>query len=258
MLNNLFTFITLILFASCIGSVEKERNIQAYEYSEEDYHDQFLYLEDIYLKINKNNITKIDGRENEYFQTIINRLVINNEFILKKDSLSARLFIVTSPDVFHFSFPGPHVYISSSLISKYIKSEKILIAILAFDIIKSMNNLYYKKILVPTDSVSTNTILKLTQLNSDYNKEISKWTYVVLKRSGNDPGAFLNWLQIKNKNPADFRTMYEDHRSLYETESSYKSFLIEKEKNTKLSDESGYNSSKGFYLLLDKIKKRII
>ncbi len=256
MINFFLKYSLFLSCVACIGFTQKENPNYSYQYTEADYMGHLSYLEELYLKINGHNIAVIDGPDLLYFQKIINKLVLNNEFILKKNRPVPQLYVVNDSRPFHFALPGPHVYISTALLLKYIKSEKIFISILAFDLIKCLNNLYYKKILVPIGYVSSDTFLRITQLSGEYNKEISKWTYVVLKRSGNDPVAFLNWLQIQNKNPAEFRATFDDQRYIFEMESSYKSFLVEKEKNTKLSDEAVMNSSKGFYSLLDKIKRR--
>lgn len=258
MLLKFIFLLALATFYSCTNLPRRSYDQVLVEYNESDYIDHLWSLEKSFLESNKKIIYKIQGSEKNFVLGIVNKIIRSNETFLKKRDLDFELFIISDDAPFYFSLPGPHIFLSRGLIEKYIKSEKTLVATIAFEIIKSVNGLYRKNIVVPVGNISVKRIISLLEIRSEFNIEIAKWTYVVLKRSGHDPISFLNLLQMENKNSADFGTMYSELRHIPEIEFAYKKFLIEKEKGTGLSEEDGKNSSPEFYKLIEKAKRGIL
>lgn len=245
----------LATFFSCANLPRRSYDQVVVEFSETDYVDHLSSLERSFLESNKNIIFRIQGAEKNFLLGIVNNIIASNETFLKKRNFNFELFIISDDSPFYFSLPGPHIYLSRGLIEKYIKSEKSLVATIAFEIVKSVNSLYRKNMLVPTGNISVKRIMSLVEIHSEFNIEIAKWTYVVLKRSGHDPISFLNLLQMENKNSADFSSMYSELRHIPEIEFAYKKFLIEKEKGSGLAEEDGKNSSPAFYKLIETAKR---
>ncbi|RPJ78518.1 MAG: hypothetical protein EHM20_03730 [Alphaproteobacteria bacterium] len=154
---------------------------------------------------------------------------------------------------FILSLPKAQFFISSGLVEKYLKSEELFVAALAAEILKSDRNLYEKKIMIPLGFYNTEKMLKLTRLKPETKYQVNEWTYFVLKRAGFDATAYLNWIQVQNRNTLDFSLHLGDAVGISKEEYVFKNFMtrqgvvgVEKKINEA-------NSSKSFYKLLNNI-----
>jgi hypothetical protein len=127
------------------------------------------------------------------------------------------------------------------------------VAALAAEVLRSQRLIYEKKILIPLGFYNSEKMINLTRLKLGTKQKVNEWTYFILKRSGYDSSAYLNWIQVQSRNTLDFSVFILDPVSLSKEEQLFKNFIskqgflnIEK----KLSES---NSSKEFYKLLSNI-----
>ena len=117
---------------------------------------------------------------------------------------------------------------SSGLIEKYLKSEELFVAAFAAEILKSDRNIYEKRIMIPLGFYSTEKMIQLARLKQETKYQVNEWAYIVLKRSGYDPTAFLNWIQVQNRNTLDFSLYLGDAVSISKEEHFFKNFEPER------------------------------
>lgn len=219
-----------------------------------DYIDHLKAFENFYVNSEGVEIRKLRKSEQKYLQSIANDIISNNELFFTSKH-EPRFWVVESNSPFHFSLPGMKIFVSSGLISKYIKNEKLLYSVLAYELIRSEKNIYKKLQIVPTGYLPTSRILSILRINTNDKVETHKWAYYTLKRVGIDTDIYLSWLQIQNRNSADFALQLGDTGSISREESLFKAFVIENA-GAKKSGQSKYErSSKEFYAFVNRIKR---
>lgn len=222
------------------------------EYQNKDYLDQMKSLESSYLKTNGIQKIRLSGNSKRYFDSIVNQIQKNNELFFD-DSIEPSLTVIDSEVPFHFSLPGKKIFVSSGLINKYIKSEKLLYCLVIYELIRSEKGVYRKQIIIPTGFYSTVKMLSTMRLSISDKVEIHKWAFYLLKRIGIDTDNYLSWLQIQNRNSVDFSMQLGDLSVISREESLFKAFII---KNTdKKSIKYHAGSSRGFYRFIRNIKR---
>lgn len=221
--------------------------------SPQDFVDHLGAFEKFYLNSNEVELYNMRQRDRQYLESVARGITENNELFFANGNKPV-FRVVKSPIPFHFSLPGMRVFFSTGLVAKYIKSEKLLYSVIAYELIRSEKNIYRKIHIVPTGYMSTSRILSLLKLGTREKVETHKWAYYTLKRVGVDPDTYLSWLQIQNRNSSDFSLQLGDTSSISREESLFKAFIIENAK--KKSALSKYErSSKDFYAFVNRIKR---
>lgn len=230
---------------------EKESNLQT-----QDFIDHLAYLSNELIANPDIKIRKISGSHERYLSEIYTRIVLNNELLLNS-KIRPTFYIINHPTPLIFSLPKGQFFISNALIKKYIKSEEILVAALTFQIIKSHRNMYEKKVVIPTGTITIERLMGLGRIQLGDKNEIHKWAFLAMKRAGYDENAYLNWLQTLNKGSIDFSLMVGDPSILSREEFAFKSFMIKqkiKETQDRIRD---YNSSSEFYKFVNYVMRSI-
>lgn len=229
-----------------------ELKLEGYqEYSELDYVEHLKSYESVYAREYRKDNLRLSTRSSRYLNNIVKNLTLKNELFFT-ESTTPKFYIINSKQSFHFSLPGRKFFFSSGLLSKYVKNESLLYCLIVYELIRSEKNIYRKNIIFPTKTMTTNRILALMRINTVDKVEIHKWSYYLLKRAGIDPGNYLTWLQIKNRNSLDFAIQLGDTQSISREEAMFKAFLIESDQERKSIRHKG--SSRKFYNLLNEIK----
>lgn len=235
---------------------KKQREIGLVKYqpmSSKDYSDHLKAFEDFYLETPGVSLRQLLGPETEYLESIGEDIIKNNELFFTS-GLSPAFKVVESEVPFHFSLPGLKVFISTGLLSKYIKNEKLLYSVIAYELIRSEKKIYKKTHIVPTGFMPTSRALALLRISTAEKVETHKWAYYTLKRVGVDADIYLSWLQIQNRNSADFALQLGDTSSISREESLFKAFIIQNSK--KKNGGSKYErSSRAFYAFVNRIKR---
>jgi len=217
-----------------------------------DYRDQMASLTFDLINTRRVRTIKIDKKIRQYLTEIFNRVISNNELLLKKgDEYKPQFFIINHSMPFIFSLPKNQFFLSRGLVRKYFKNESLLIGALVFEIIKSRREMYYKSQLIPTGVISIRRLISLVRIGLEDKMKIYKWAFFALKRSEYDASALLNWIQIQNKNTLDFSWMIGDARVVTREEYEFKSFLAGR--GDESSDIPRINSTKEFYYYKDRI-----
>lgn len=253
--KKLTSFIVLV-FISFGCAFLKEENVRNKKETttDLDYVEHFMFLGESYLKTSDVHVINIGQESKDYIYKIFQRLVQNNELILK-DINKINFYVINNPTPFLFSLPGNKYFYSSGLFTKHMKSEELFVATFAAEILKSQKTIYEKKIFIPLGFMTTEKMIQLTRIKPEYKKRINEWSFQVLKRAGYDGTAYLNWIQVQNRNSIDFALYLGETSSIMNEEQLFKNFIssqgiisVEKKLN-----ES--NSSKEYYNLLKEIDK---
>jgi len=220
--------------------------------SEEDYSDHLANLKLPFLQNPEMNILELNKTQVSYLSYLGDEIIKKNEIFFRSlKSLKINILKMNQP--LHFSLPKGEIFLSTGLITKYLKHESILVSILSYELIKSEKLLYPRQTLIPTGVVGLEKLITLNRLAIDENMEVHKWAYHITRRAGFNGEYYLYWLQTQNRNTADFIMQVGDINQMNREESLFKAFLI------KDSIEVGYkvtskNSSKRFYKFVNEIK----
>ena len=257
LLAGVYYFLFALVISSCstirLPSVKKTQTIYKSGHvamSSEDYADQLASLKTAFLSTPGLKIIQKDQNE-KYLNEILSEIILKNE-IFFKNLKKANVTIIKNEAPIHFSLPRGEIFLSTGLITKYIKHESVLVCILAYELVRSENVLYPKQAIVPVGYINLERILLLSRLNVEEKIEIHKWAYYLTIRSGFDGEYYLSWLQTQNRNTADFLLQVGDINLINQEESLFKSFLIK----SSADDETPIkkNSSKNFYSYLKRIR----
>lgn len=217
-----------------------------------DYIDQLASTGADYLASEETKLIKLRTETIDFLESTYERLVSNNQLILNTTE-KPTFYIVRHRSPFLFSLPKAQFFFSTALIEHYLKSEELFVAAFAAEVIKSQRFIYEKRIMLPVGFYSTEKMIDLTKLKLETKQRISEWTYFVLKRAGYDASAYLNWIQIQNRNTLDFALYLGDSLGITKEEHVFKNFMAIQGVigGEKKFNES--NSSKSFYKLLNNI-----
>jgi len=218
--------------------------------SSEDYADQLASLKTAFLSTPGLKIVQKDQNE-KYLHELLSEIISKNE-IFFKNLKKANVTIIKNEAPIHFSLPRGEIFLSTGLITKYIKHESVLVCILAYELVRSENVLYPKQAIVPVGFINLERILSLSRLNVEEKIEIHKWAYYLTIRSGFDGEYYLSWLQTQNRNTADFLLQVGDINLINQEESLFKAFLIKSSSDDETPIKK--NSSKHFYSFLNRIR----
>jgi hypothetical protein len=123
------------------------------------------------------------------------------------------------------------------------------------EIIKSKRHIYEKKTFIPLGFIGTENLIAMTRVSFNIKKQLNEWSYIVLKRAGYDASAYLNWIQVQNRNSLDFALYLGDSVTISNEEQSFKNYLS-KQGNVNIERKvNEANSSKDYYRLLQYIGK---
>jgi hypothetical protein len=245
--------IFILLLASCSSTDKKISDYSTLSTPlDQDYIDQLASVGSDYLSYGETKEIKLSQESLQFLTTIHERIMSNNELLLLQNTKPS-FHVVINKAPFLFSLPGAQFYISSGLIEKYLKSEDLFVAAFAAEILKSDRNLYEKKMMIPLGFFSTEKMIQITRLKSDIKYKINEWTYFVLKRSGFDASAYLNWIQMQNRNTLDFSLYLGDTVGISKEEHLFKNFMAKQGIQGVERKMNEANSSKAFYKLLNNI-----
>jgi hypothetical protein len=225
------------------------------EMSTKDYSDHLASIKNFFLNTPGIKTVKIDQKQKRYFSDVTQDIIGSNE-IFFKDLKSAEVTILDIESPLHLSLPRGEIFLSRGLIAKYLKHESMLVSILAYELARSEKLLYPKETMIPVGFVPIERMISLNRLNIEEKMEIHKWAYHLATRSGYDGEYYLAWLQIQNRNTADFVMQVGDVNQMNREEALFKAFMI-KHPVEDLSI-SKKNSSKGFYALLNRIRDGVL
>lgn len=249
----IFIVVTILILTSC-STLDKSLKDYSHlgEPTNRDYIDHLASAGIDYLSHDETREITLNKDSMQFLNSVYERIVSNNVLLLAQNARPS-FHVIINKTPFILSLPKAQFFISSGLVEKYLKSEELFVAALAAEILKSDRNLYEKKIMIPMGFYSTEKMLKLTRLKAETKFQVNEWTYFILKRAGFDATAYLNWIQVQNRNNLDFSLHLGDVVGISKEEYVFKNFMtrqgvvgVEKKINEA-------NSSKSFYKLLNNI-----
>jgi hypothetical protein len=246
----------MIIFLTSCGSSSRKgvEFLHAGGATDRDYIEHLASLGQKYLASDETHEIKLRLDSIQFLEQIYERIITNNELLFTPE-FKPQFHIILTKTPFIFSLPRSQFFISSGLIEKYLKSEELFVAALTLEILKSERNIYEKKIIIPLGWYSTGDMIQITRIKQDNKYQLNEWTYVVLKRAGFDPTAYLNWIQIQNRNTLDFSPYLGDASGISKEEHLFKNFMTKQGIMGVDKKMNEANSSKAFYKLLNNIEK---
>lgn len=251
-----YLFTIIILFSSCSLFSKSEKTYpfgMGKTYEKNDYDKHFEQIAKNFISENRKKIILIDVNNDLYLKKLVDKIYVKNENIFAK-RIPIKVNIIKTNEIIFFSLPGGYIFLSSELVSKYLKSENIFNAIFVTEFIKSNLSLYRKNLIIPRENYTYKDLIKLTRLYVEDRIVLNNLTYEVLKRTGLDAGAKLLWIQLQNRNSVDFSRSNEFNSELLREEFLMKNYMIT---NGDYNIEIQQNSSKDFYRFRGNIERRL-
>ncbi len=245
-----------MFMSACSSNKDKTINYTSLgELTTKDYVDHLAAAGRDYLSYDEVKTIKLRPESISFLEGVYERLVSNNQAILNVVE-KPTFTIIQHKSPFIFSLPKSQFFFSSSLIERYLKSEELFVAAFAAEVVRSQRYIYEKNIMLPLGYYSTEKIIQLTRLKYEAKEQVNEWSYFILKRAGYDASAYLNWIQIQNRNTLDFALFLGDPLGISREEQMFKNFMskqgvmgVEKRLNEA-------NSSKDFYKFLNNIVRK--
>lgn len=247
-------FISLMLLLTACGS--QSRNLKDFSHlsepATEDYVDHLASLGDVYLSSADITEVKLKNESSVFLEQVYDRIVSNNEILLSKNNKPKFHFIINKTP-FIFSLPNAQFFLSSGLVEKYLKSEDLFVAAIAAEVLKSDRYIYEKRLMIPLGYLNTERMIQITRLRPETKYQVNEWCYFLLKRAGFDASAYLNWIQVQNRNTLDFSLYLGDALGISKEEHLFKNFMAKQGIASVEKKLNEANSSKAFYNLLNNI-----
>lgn len=221
------------------------------EVSPDDYADHMASLKQPFLSTPGVKSYSMSKSGLKYLEDTVSQIIGNNE-IFFKHLKSGRVTVLDIEAPLHFSLPKGEIFLSKGLLAKYIKHESMLVSVLSFELVRSEKLLYPKETILPIGYVPLERIILLNRLQLEEKMEVHKWAFHLTIRSGYDGEYYLSWLQIQNRNTADFIMQVGDANQINREESLFKAFLIKHSLEDNIIIKK--NSSKSFYSFLNGIR----
>lgn len=223
-------------------------------YKNEDFKDFLTSLDEVIKKNKEVKLIKIKFSSTEYLKNLFEKVYEANELLFEKNkNIEPEVNIIKDKTPYLFSLPGNKIYLSSGLVINYLKNESLLIGALTYEYIKSTHLIYKKNITLPKGYISIRKILSMLKVGLEDKIKLNKWSYIALKRSGQDPAALLNWIQTQNKSSLDFAMLNGDAQSINKEEYLFKNFVARQEVDKKVYNDIS-NSSPEFYRFVNDIR----
>lgn len=246
----LLIFCTLVSCASNKSKSLDTSNLSMLE--TDDYVDHLADAGRNYLNYEDVKTVKLREDSVNFLTMIYDRLASNNQVLLSHID-KPTFYFIKHKSPFIFSLPKGQFFFSTALVERYLKSEALFIAAFAAEVLKSSRFIYEKKVLIPLGFLNTEKMISLTRLKPETRYQINEWVYFILKRSGYDSSAYLNWIQVQNRNTLDFSLFLGDSLGISKEEHLFKNFMTKQGITSVEKRISESNSSKEFYKLINNV-----
>ena len=259
-MRNIYYLIIIITSAIFLSACSTNKsNVINYsalgELQTKDYVDHLAASGIDYLNYEEVKEIKLRPSSVVFLEMVYDRLVNNNQMILNVTEKPI-FHIVQHKSPFLFSLPRSQFFFSSALIERYLKSEDLFVAALAAEVLRSQRFIYEKNIMIPLGYYSTEKMIQMTRLKFETKEQVNEWTYFILKRARYDSSAYLNWIQVQNRNTLDFALFLSDSIGISKEEHLFKNFMAKQGILGVEKKPYEANSSKDFYKFLNNIVGR--
>ena len=149
-MNNLIQFLYILTISITFCACSTTSTNKTLDYSSagiietRDYVDQLASTGTDYLSYEENKTIKLKQETIDFLSSIYERIVSNNQLILNIGE-KPKFYFVRHKSPFLFSLPKSQFFFSTALIERYLKSEELLVAAFAAEIIRSHRFIYEKK-----------------------------------------------------------------------------------------------------------------
>ena len=224
------------------------------QYSQDSRRDFWEHWKVLGKDFKENYKTKLK-RPPEFVQNYLQKILMNiekrNEVFFENDPKTNLSFLVFEDQrPFYFSLPSGEIILSRKLIEKYIDHEGALTAILVPEYVRIRKVIYPKVKKIPLGYLELDRMLSMQRLPFDQRLKLHQWSYYLISRSNYNPGQYLSWLQLQNRNHLDFSFYLADSILLVKEEAYLKQFIIQNYGKLELNPLN-LKSSKEFYNFIE-------
>lgn len=252
-MTRLLLIFTFFVLASCTSGKSKQFDSSSLGMmTTDDYVNHLASTGKNYLSFEEVKTVKLSADSEAFLKAIYERLVSNNQVLLT-NTAEPKFYFIKHKSPFIFSLPKGQFFFSTALLERYLKSEALFIAAFAAEVLKSSRFIYEKKVLIPLGYLSTEKMIQLTRLAPETRYQINEWVYFILKRSGYDASAYLNWIQVQNRNTLDFSLFLGDALGISKEEHLFKNFITKQGITGVEKRITEANSSREFYKLINNV-----
>ncbi|MBA2403184.1 MAG: hypothetical protein H0V66_00310, partial [Bdellovibrionales bacterium] len=175
-----FCFILLFLLSSCssfvIGMRSNKKSNLGSDYkamSSQDYEDHLAALKQPFLNSPGIKVYRLEESSTKYIENLISDIISNNEIFFKKLKRGT-ITIIDSEAPLHFSLPKGEIFLSRGLITKYLKTESMLVCVLTYELVRSEKLLYPRQTIIPIGYLTLEKMLNLNRLSLEEKMEVHK------------------------------------------------------------------------------------
>ena len=212
-----------------------------------DFWEHWKVLGRDFIESYKTKLKSPPASVKQYLMKMLAVIEKRNEVFFSSDPKIEISFLVFEDQrPFYFSLPSGEIIISRKLIERYIDHEGALIAILVPEYIRIRKAIYPKVKKLPLGFLDLEKMLSMQRLPFDQRLKLHQWSYYLISRSNYNPGQYLSWLQLQNRNHLDFSFYLADSILLVKEEAYLKQFIIQNYGKLELNPLN-LKSSKEFY-----------
>jgi len=245
-----WAFLFFLFFTSCFSFFKlknKETNFQA-KLGKEDYE---FFLQGLTKSLFNNNqieIRELGGEQLKYINSLTRNIFESNSLLYDIGSTipQVKFYLIKDSRPFYFSLPGYQVFVSTSILKKYIQNESYLICLLAYELFRSRFGIYPKNFIPPIHYGSLEKIISFTRIPVDEKIKLHEWSAYAITRARLDHNIYIQWIQLHNRSYNDFNFHYQDRSLALKEELMLKKFII-KNFGNKIFSSVEFKSSPRFY-----------
>lgn len=225
--------------------------------SRRDYWEHWKKLGDDFKQTYKKQLSIPPERVSRYLKNMLLGIEKKNEVFFEKDPETEVSFLIFNDQrPFYFSLPTGEIILSRKLIERYIDHEGVLVSILIPEFIRMKKAIYTKIKKIPLGFLEIEKMLSMQRLPFDQRMKLHQWSYYLLLRTNYNPGQYLSWLQLQNRNHLDFSFYLADSILLAKEEAYLKQFIVQNYGKLDLNPLN-LKSSKEFYSFIDAYRREI-
>jgi hypothetical protein len=219
--------------------------------SRRDYWEHWKVLGQDFKNNYQNKLKKPPEYVQKYLTKVLTTIEKRNEVFFEADPKTTISFLIFEDQrPFYFSLPSGEIILSRKLIERYIDHEGALISVIVPEYVRIRKAIYPKVKKIPLGFLELEKMLSMQRLPFDQRLKLHQWSYYLISRSNYNPGQYLSWLQLQNRNHLDFSFYLADSILLVKEEAYLKQFIIQNYGKLELNPLN-LKSSKEFYNFIE-------
>jgi hypothetical protein len=250
------SLIFLITLSSCLSLFQKKNEQINFDQklTTEDYSQFMQGLTKSLMNNQQISMKELKGEQANYINTLAKNIFEANSLLFKIEGNvpEVKFYIIKDPRPFYFSLPGYQIFVSNTILKKFVQNESYLICLLTYELFRSRFNIYPKVFVPPVHYGSLEKIISFTRIAVDEKIKLHEWSAYAITRARLDHNLYIQWIQLHNRSYNEFNFHYQDRSLALKEELMLKKFVI-KNFGNKIFGSVEFKSSPQFYSFLGAI-----